>query len=93
MTKTLLSDPPERRMLGVDQIDDIGLALLALGRELWVVIDRQAVLEKLLERHGITPAEIDAFQPDAGFAAALEARRKALAETVMGALAGRDGAA
>lgn len=93
MTKNLLSDPPERQILGVGQIDDLGFALLALTRELWVVIDRQAMLEKLLEHRGITPAEIDAFQPDEAFAAELDGRRKALIDTVVGALTGRGGAA
>ena len=93
MPDPLLSDPPARAMLGADQLDDLGLALLALTRELWVVIDRQAVLEKLLERHGISAAEIDAFQPDAAFAEALETRRKALVATVLGAFAGKGDAA
>ena len=88
MIKSLLSDPPERRMLGVDQIDALGLALLTLTRELWVVTDRQAVLEKVLKRHGVTAAEIDSFQPDDSFDATLQARRKALVDGVVAALGG-----
>jgi hypothetical protein len=89
MTSRRLSDPPDAPMLGPDQIDDLGLALLTLTRELWVVMDRQAVLEKLLERHGIGPAEIDAFQPDPTFAASLDRRRQALLDQILGALQGR----
>jgi hypothetical protein len=93
MTSTkLLSDPPERTHLGLVQMDDLGLALMTLMRELWVVIDRQAVTEKLLERHGISSAEIDAYQPDAAFAAALDARRKTLIDAVMSAMGGKPAA-
>lgn len=83
-----LSDPPARPMLGPDQIDDLAQAVLTLTRELWLVIDRQAVTEKLLERHGVDAAEIDAFQPDAAFAEELDSRRSALVEAIVGAMRG-----
>ena len=39
--------------LAPDQIDDVANALLVLARELWVVKDRQRVLEALLAENGI----------------------------------------
>jgi hypothetical protein len=83
----LLSDPPPRQILKPGQIDDLGQALLALTREIWLLTDRQLVLEKVLARRGLdVMAEIDAFTPDADFAADLEVRRNRLLEVVLEAL-------
>jgi uncharacterized ferritin-like protein (DUF455 family) len=83
----LLSDAPERRILKPEQIDDLGQAVLALTREVWLVTDRMLVLERVLEARGLSvTAEIDAFIPDAEFAADLEARRNRLLEAVLTAL-------
>jgi len=89
MSKNRPTDPPARQFLGGDQIDDLGKALLVLSRELWVVKDRMAVLEKVLEKHGIPASEIDGFQPDAAFEAELAAQRQHLIDMVLGALSGR----
>ena len=35
------------------QVDDVAKALLVMARELWVVKDRQRVLEALLAEHGM----------------------------------------
>jgi hypothetical protein len=53
-----------RQFLGADQVDNVADAVLALARELWVVADRQLILEAALARHGIdAAAEIDSFEP------------------------------
>ncbi|MDB5714287.1 MAG: hypothetical protein JWO15_1684 [Sphingomonadales bacterium] len=88
MTTGRLSDPPVRQILGVEQIDDLGAALIALTRELWVVIDRMTMLETLLARHGIPVAELDVLQPDEATAALLAKRREKLIGTVVAALQG-----
>jgi len=83
----LLSDPPERQILKPARIDDLGQAVLALTRELWLLTDRMAVMEKVLERRGLAvSAEIDAYIPDAGFSAELERRRNRLLQAVLEAL-------
>jgi hypothetical protein len=83
----LLSDPPARQILKPGQLDDLGQAVLALTRELWLVTDRLAVMEKVLERRGLAlSAEIDAFVPDLEFSAELERRRERLLEVVLEAL-------
>ncbi len=63
-------------MLRPEQLDDLGNALLLLARELWVVKDRQRVLEALLEANGIVaPNAVTDHQPDADLAADLAAER------------------
>lgn len=76
-----------RRFFGVDQIDNVADAVLALARELWVVTDRQLMLEVILARRGIdVAAEIDAFEPDATLQAVLDARRDRMVAAISKAL-------
>lgn len=88
MTAPRLSDPPARQILGVEQIDDLGAAIIALTRELWVVVDRVTMLETLLARHGIPIAELDTLQPDEATAALLATKRERLIGTMVAALQG-----
>ncbi len=86
----LLSDPPERQILKPAQIDDLGQAVLALTREIWLLTDRMLVMEKVLERRGLdVGAAIDAYTPDPAFAAELERRRTRLLDVVLEALRAR----
>jgi len=86
MNSVRLSEPAPRPTLGVDQIDDLGAGLIALTRELWVVVDRMTMLEALLAKHGIPVADLDDLQPDPATAALLHSRRERLLSTVLGAL-------
>lgn len=53
---------PRRDYLDVANIDDLARMLTALMQESWVMRDRMAVIEQLLEeRVGITAADIDDF--------------------------------
>ena len=86
---TLLSDPPPRRILRPDQLDNLGEAVIALTRELWVLSDRVAVLEALLAKKGVVEdGEVDAFQPDDAQQQDLKTRRERLLRTVETALYG-----
>ncbi|MEE4454020.1 hypothetical protein [Novosphingobium resinovorum] len=76
----------QRQILPPARIDDVAEAVLALARELWVVADRQIVTEALLARHGITAADIDAFQPDAETEARLDTRRRQIVDNLLVAL-------
>lgn len=76
----------ERQILPPSRIDDVAEAVLALARELWVVADRQIVTEALLARHGVTTADIDAFQPDADTEARLDTRRRQIVDNLLVAL-------
>lgn len=59
---------PDRVILPDSSTDRLGLAMLAICRELWVMKDRMAILEAVLDRNGIdVSSAIDAFQPDQEF--------------------------
>ena len=48
-------------------------AFLSMARELWILKDRQRVLEALLARHGIlAPDAVGGWQPDAALQAELD---------------------
>jgi len=52
------------QILKESDIDKIGLALITLTKELWVVKDRQRILEAALEDKGIISSSlIDNYQP------------------------------
>jgi len=57
-----------------DQVDDLGLALITLARELWVTKDRQIVLESLLMKKGLIE-DVGAVQPDETLTAKLAEER------------------
>jgi hypothetical protein len=58
-------------------------AMLTLARELWVLRDRQRVLEALLAARGIaTPAEIDAYEPPEELRAQLERECRAFVDAL-----------
>ena len=56
------------------QIDDLGLALISLARELWVTKDRQIVLESMLQKKGLID-DVAALQPDDALVAKLAEER------------------
>jgi len=85
-----MADPtPERTILPPASLDLVADAVLALARELWVVRDRQMVLETVLAERGIDVATmIDDFTPNPAFQERLDAERDRLIEAVATALDG-----
>lgn len=78
---------PERRILTSKQVDDLGHAILALTRELWVVTDRVKTLECVLENHGIAArAEIEAYQPGDDEVSERMQHSQRMIQSVLGAL-------
>ncbi len=78
-------------MLRPDQIDNLGAAVLVLARELWVVKDRQRVLEALLAEHGVVPpGAVADHQPGPELADALSNERTRYLRALMTALAPSD---
>jgi hypothetical protein len=75
-----------RQILPETRIDDLGEAIIALTREIWVLSDRQAVLEAVLAEQGVDVSRIDAYQPDPAMSARLDARRQQLIDNVLVAL-------
>jgi hypothetical protein len=59
-------------------------AMLALARELWVLRDRQRVLEQLLAERGVLPAgAADQWQPDATQQAAIDAECRRFVQSLV----------
>ena len=68
-------------------LDQLGQAVLTLTQELWVMKDRQRVLEALLEAAGVLmPGAIDQHEPDATLTAQLSTERRRLIDQVIGTL-------
>ena len=80
---------PDRPTLTTDDLPGVGQALLTLTHELYILIDRIAALEAVLERHGLNVSqEIEAFKPDTRQQQQLNERGRALVARVSNALAG-----
>lgn len=80
---------PARETLADWQVGDLGLALLTLTRELWVVKDRMRILEAVLEDHGIDAHQaIERYQPDEALSTQLAQDGEALAARIVSALSG-----
>ena len=75
--------------LNSEDVDQLGQAILSLTEELWVLKDRQRVLEDLLAQAGIVSSDIlDQHQPDDELAARLATERQDLIQHVLGSLRG-----
>lgn len=80
---------PKRQILGVDQLDDLGMALIMLTREVVVANDRLALLEYVLDAKGIdVSAEIERLDPDDALQKRLDEASGKITNAVIGALAG-----
>ena len=72
--------------IGAGRSDRVGLALLTMAHELWVIKDRQMVTEALLQEHGLLQA-LDSYQPDAALAARIGAERDRFTRSITTVLA------
>ncbi|MEM6683154.1 MAG: hypothetical protein AAF607_13030 [Pseudomonadota bacterium] len=80
---------PKRQMLGVDQLDDMGMALIALTRELSVVNDRLMLVEHVLAQKGIdVAAELERLEPDEALQKKLDEASGKIIGSVVTTLAG-----
>ncbi|MFO1427340.1 MAG: hypothetical protein U1F11_10295 [Steroidobacteraceae bacterium] len=67
--------------------DPVAQLALTLAKELWMLRDRQLVLEEVLSREGLRVRElVERFQPDGAFRQALEAERERFVGEVLAAL-------
>lgn len=70
-----------------EDLDRLGKALITLAKELWVVKDRQRILEAALAAQGITSSELlDGWEPDATLSEALQKDRAAFIDSLLKAL-------
>ncbi len=73
--------------LRCEDIDQLGKALLTLAKELWVLKDRQAILEAALQEAGITSSELlDRYNPDEALLEKLAQERAAMIGELLSAL-------
>lgn len=80
---------PKRQILGVDQLDDIGLALITLTREVTVLNDRVLSMEHILQAKGVDiSAELEALEPDAALQKKLDDATAKITSAVVNALSG-----
>lgn len=69
------------------RMDDLARMVTELTSELWILKDRNMILEKILEESGVlTGGAVDSYQPDATLATTLLDERRALAERIFGAI-------
>lgn len=72
--------------LSSENTDDLGRMVLALLSEVWIMRDRMAILEDLLEKKaGISSEDIENYVPSPEFEATVEKLRTRLIENVVGA--------
>lgn len=80
---------PPRATLNEADCGQLGAAVLALTREIWVLTDRMMVMEAILARHGLdVGTEIEAFQPDEEMRRRMDAQGARITASVVDALAG-----
>lgn len=73
-----------QRILGSQDVHNLGKVVLTLTSELWLMRDRLMVLEHVLETKGLDVATlVDSHVPDADLQAKLDAERKRLTQAVM----------
>ncbi len=67
-----------------EPVDAIFQMLLHTLRELWVIKDRQLILERVLDEAGINVSEaVQNYQPDAEFVAKLDKERRDMLDKCM----------
>lgn len=78
---------PRPNYLHGDRLDDLARIVSELTSQLWILKDRNIVLEKLLTEAGVVDqAGLDGYLPDAETAAVIAAEREAYVSRVFGAV-------
>jgi len=80
---------PDRTTLDNTDVEALGHAVLTLTHELWVLTDRLATVEALLEKKEIiSRQEVEAYQPNEKRQESLSASAKILVQRVVASLSG-----
>jgi hypothetical protein len=75
------------RVLKVEDVDRVGQALLTLTMEVWVLRDRQRILEAALEKSGVlTAGAIDTYEPSDELKTSLRDERHRLIDSILDTL-------
>lgn len=79
-------EPTGKDYLGDQSVTDVARMLMALTSEVWIMRDRQIVMEYLLETKGsVTREDLDEFVPSGELAVQITAERERFARLVAGA--------
>lgn len=90
----MIADPksynhPTRTTLLESDTAALAEALITLTQELWVVADRQFIMEKILAERGIDISEeIDCYEPDEEFQKELNEKGRVVSARILNAMAG-----
>ena len=80
---------PARKTLSETDTAALAEAVLTLTQELWILADRQMVMEAVLARHGIDISdEIDRFEPDEALQAKMNEKCQFISRRIVNAMAG-----
>lgn len=75
------------RVLNAEDIDRLGQALITLTKELWVLKDRQRILEAALADAGLLDREvIDSYKPGEELSKTLATERRQLIDNMLDTL-------
>ncbi|WP_326696851.1 hypothetical protein OG909_05690 [Streptomyces sp. NBC_01754] len=77
----------EHNYLGSDRLDELARMVTELASEVWILRDRNLVLEHLLASTGaVDPQELDGLRPEGEFAERVAGERDAFVSRVFGAI-------
>lgn len=80
---------PARKTLNDTDTAGLAEALLTLTQELWILADRQMVMEAVLAKHGIDISEeIETFEPDEALQAKMNEKCQFISARIVNAMAG-----
>jgi hypothetical protein len=75
------------RVLNAEDIDQLGQAVITLTKELWVMKDRQRILEAALADAGVLDREVvETYEPDEKLKEVLSTERRQLIDSVLNTL-------
>lgn len=81
-----MTKPPPNPITGSDEMDAVMRINTELMSELWILRDRVAILEKLLDDKGVVARKsIDDYAPEGDFAKELDEERDRFVRRVAGA--------
>jgi hypothetical protein len=81
------SETMRRRILSEEQLDDVGAAVIALAREVYVLTDRLRVLEQVLDDQGIKVHEaVERYEVSPELQSELDTKREKILGAVLKAL-------
>ena len=87
MTGSSAAKALEHQYLAKRRVEDLAQAYVSLVSELWIIKDRQLVLEQVLAENGIAaPEKVEHYEPKGEFKTRLDSERREWIRRMVGAL-------